>query len=71
MVRHLEKIGPASTRQFIVLYNMMRPAAVVKSLREKGVPIETTIVWKKRDDGSTTHYALYSLRKDETESWKQ
>lgn len=61
---HLRKYGPASTIEIIKLYNIVRPAAVVKELRDLGFPIETTIVWDKREDGSTTHYAIYSLRKE-------
>ena len=64
LLSHLEKVGPISTLQTIVMYNIVRPAAVVKELRDAGWPIETTIVWKKQEDGSTTHYAIYSLRKE-------
>ena len=64
ILNHLKDFGPVSTLEIIKLYNIVRPAAVVKELRDIGYPIETTIVWKKREDGSVTHYAIYSLRKE-------
>lgn len=48
LLNHLRTHGPVSTLEVIVLYNIVRPAAVVKELRDAGWPIDTTIVWERK-----------------------
>ena len=61
LLAHLTKIGPITSLQAVKTYNILRPSNRIQELKADGHNIRTEIVWKKRKDGSTTHYARYSL----------
>lgn len=42
-------------------YRIWRLAAIIRSLREKGYIITTTLEYKKKPNGSTSHWARYTL----------
>ena len=61
LLEHLQKNGTITSLQAVLNYNILRPSNRIQELKQDGVNIGTEIVWKTRDDGSTTHYAKYTL----------
>lgn len=57
--------GPATTRELTRKYDIMRPSNRVQELKALGWNIATEIIYKTKEDGSTTHYAKYTLLEDE------
>lgn len=62
LLTHMKTFGPITSFQAVVKYGILRPSNRIQELKDDGVNIMTEIVWKKKEDGSTTHYARYSLR---------
>ena len=60
ILRHLIEIGPITSLQAVLQYNILRPSNRVQELKAEGLDIGTEIIYKRRDDGSTTHYAKYT-----------
>lgn len=57
MKNHRSITSLEATRKYYIL----RPSNRIQELKEDGYNIMTEIVWKKKRDGTTTHYARYTL----------
>lgn len=61
LLEHLQKNGTITSLQAVLNYNILRPSNRIQELKQDGLNIDTEIVWKTKDDGTTTHYAKYTL----------
>lgn len=61
LLAHLLLNGPITSIEAVRMYNILRPSNRIQELKKDGFNIETEIIWKTRDDGTTTHYAKYSM----------
>ena len=58
---HLRKIGPITAREAMTEYGIMRLAARIKDLRDRGHRIRTDMVEVPTRSGDTTDVAEYRL----------
>ena len=58
---HLKKHKTITSMQAVRRYNILRPSNRIQELKADGWVITTEIIYKKRRDGSMTHYARYTL----------
>lgn len=61
LLNHLTNNGPITSLEAVRKFNILRPSNRIQELKAEGYDIHTEIIWKKHEDGSTTHYARYSL----------
>lgn len=61
LLAYMKNAGAITTMEAIRKLNIVRPASRIKDLKDLGYDIQTEIVWEKKRDGSTIHYAKYSL----------
>ena len=61
LLEHLTKHKTITSLQAVLTYNILRPSNRIQELKKDGVDIDTTIIYKTREDGTTTHYAKYTL----------
>ena len=57
LVKHKSITSLEATRKYYIL----RPSNRMQELKADGYDIQTEIVYKKKRDGTTTHYAKYTL----------
>lgn len=62
LLDHLEQHKTITTLEATQKFYIMRPSNRIQELKDRGYDIDTEIVYKKREDGSRTHYARYTLR---------
>lgn len=68
VLNHLQE-GKTITPYYATLtYGITRLGAIIFNLRRDGYPIKTTMIHKKKKDGSTSHYAKYSLEIKENDN---
>lgn len=61
ILNHLKNNKYLTSLEATKKYYILRPSNRIQELKREGYDIQTQIVWKKRRNGSTTHYARYSL----------
>ena len=61
LLNHMLTYGAITSLEATSRYYILRPSNRIQELKDDGYDIHTEIVWKKRHDGTTTHYAKYSL----------
>ena len=61
ILKHLIRYGQITSLQAINNFNCTRLAARIADLKEKGIDIETEMVYKKNSDGEHIRYGLYKL----------
>lgn len=61
LLEHLQKNGTITSLQAVLNYNILRPSNRIQELKQDGLNIDTEIIWNTKDDGTTTHYAKYTL----------
>ena len=61
ILKHLIRYGQITSMQAIKNFGCTRLAARIADLKEKGVGIETEMVYKKSANGEYIHYGLYKL----------
>ena len=65
VLKHLEEGKCITQYEATLRYNIIRLGAIIFDLRRAGYPIKTKMIHKKKKNGSTTHYAEYSLERKE------
>ena len=58
---HLITYGDITSLEATKKYNILRPSNRMQELKADGYNIKTEIIYKKRKNGTTTHYAKYTL----------
>lgn len=61
LLEHLRTKGSITSLEATSQYYILRPSNRIQELKQLGHNIMTEIIWKTREDGSTTHYARYTL----------
>lgn len=61
LLNHLQKNRSITSMQATRNYNILRPSNRIQELKADGWDIQTEIIYKKRRNGTTTHYAKYTL----------
>lgn len=61
LLYHMLNYGPITSLEATARYYILRPSNRIQELKDDGYDIHTEIVWKKRQDGTMTHYAKYSM----------
>ena len=61
LLDHLLKYKRITSLEATKKYYILRPSNRMQELKADGYNIQTEIIWKKRRDGKTTHYAKYTL----------
>ena len=62
LLNHLKVYQSITSLEATKKYYILRPSNRIQELKAEGWDIHTEIVWKKKRDGSKTHYAKYTLR---------
>ena len=63
VIDHIEEHGHITSFEAFLYLRITRLSAVIFELKKK-YPIERTMVYTRNEDGTPTHYAIYSLRKE-------
>ena len=58
---HLKLRKSITSLQAMQQYYILRPSNRIQELKADGYNIKTDIIYKKRKNGTTTHYAKYTL----------
>ena len=58
---HLQTHKTITSMQATRRYNILRPSNRIQELKADGFNIQTEIIYKKRRNGTTIHYAKYTL----------
>ena len=61
LLDHLVKYKSITSLEATRKYYILRPSNRMQELKADGYEIQTEIVYKKKRDGTTTHYAKYTL----------
>lgn len=61
LLKHLQTYRSITSLEATQKYYILRPSNRISELKEQGYPIIKETIWKKKDDGSMTHYARYTL----------
>lgn len=64
--QHLETYGGITPMEAMMEYGIMRLGARIFDLKDQGMPIHTKMVRGRNRRGETTHYAEYTLIREET-----
>ena len=62
ILKHLIRYGQITSMQAINKFGCTRLAARISDLKDKGIGIETVMVYKKTADGDHIHYGIYKLQ---------
>lgn len=61
VLEHLKTGSSIEPMEALSRYGIYRLGACIGVLREEGYPIETEIIYFKRDNGRKGHYAKYTM----------
>ena len=62
---YMKQHGTITSMEAFANLGITRLAARISNLKDSGVAVKTTTVSKKRKDGTTCHFAEYSLERHE------
>lgn len=68
VLKHLEEGKSINPYYATLRYGITRLGAVIFELRRDGYPIKTTMIYKKKKSGGTSHYAEYSLEREDNDN---